>query len=240
MMKKLFVLVGVVILASSTTKAQELNLEQVLDKYYKATGIDKLQNVNSIIMSGTLVTHVVMPYKVYRLRPNKYRMERDVNDITGATVYDGQKGWFTAPWSRNPNPQEASGLMLTDLLIQSDFDGLLYNWSLKDEKAELVGKETVNNSDAYKIKLIRKDGGVEFYLIDCNSFLLVKKTGTRTLRDKELQTYSEFNDYRDVDGIKFAYRVYNFLESQQPSEIEYESIELNKPIDPNLFIIPIK
>ena len=240
-MKKIFILVGVLLLAASTTKSQELNLDQVLNNYYKASGFDKLQNVKSVIMTGTITTWVVMPTKIYKVRPNKYRMERDVNDITGLTVFDGQTAWTTAPWSKNPNPQVVVEPNLSDLKIQVDFDGLLYNWKEKGHKIELVGPEKLGDSDVYRIKVIRNDNFVEFYLIDSKSFLILKKLGTRNFKSKDYKIDITFSDYRNIDGIMFPFDIMNNSEGQpSSSETQYEIIELNKQIDENIFVMPAK
>jgi len=239
-MKKLFILVGVLLITASTINAQELTLEQILDKHYKAVGLDKLQNVKTIIMSGSMTTNVIMPLKIIKARPNKYRMERDVVDITGLSVFDGQNGWSPAPWTRNPNPQVVAGPALIDLQIQSDFDGLLYNWSTKGHKAELVGKEKIAETDVFKIKLTRKDGGIEYYLIDCNSFLLIRKLGYRTMRGQEVELENNFSDYRIIDGVMFSFQSINKVGGQQSSEIQYDTIELNQTVDDNIFVMPAK
>jgi len=240
-MKKYLFLVGVLFLATSTLYSQELKLEDVLNSYYKATGLDKLQNVKSIIMTGSTTTWVVMPTKTYRVRPNKFRMERDVNDITGLTVYDGQTAWTTAPWSKNPKPQVVTEPNLSDLKIQADFDGLLYNWKEKGHVAELVGLEKLGDSDVYRIKLTRSDNIVEFYLIDSKSFLIQKKLGIRNIKGKDCKIDITFSDYRNIDGIMFPFNIMNNSEGQPSSaETQYESIEVNKPVDDNLFVMPSK
>lgn len=238
-MKKLFILVGVLLIAASTINAQELTLEQVLDKYYQANGFDKLQNVKTIIMTGSITNWVVMPTKVYKARPNKYRLERDVNDITGLTVYDGQTGWTTAPWTKNPNPQIVPEQGIVDLKIQSDFDGLFYNWKDKGYNLELVGLEKLGDSDVYRIKFTRSDNIVEFYLIDSKSFLLIKKVGVRNIRGKDFKIDFTFSDYRKVEGVMFPFSILNASENQPaPAETQYESIEVNNPIDEKLFVMP--
>lgn len=239
-MKKIFVLVGILLIAASTTIAQELNLTQVLDKYYKASGIEKLQDVKTIIMTGSITTWVIMPTKIYKARPNKYRMERDVNDITGLTVYDGQIGWTTAPWSKNPKPQLVTEPNLSDLKIQADFDGVLYNWKEKGHNVELIGLEKLGDSDVYRIKLTRFDNIVEFYLIDSKTFLIQKKVGTRNAKGKDIKIDFTFSDYRNIDGIMFPFDIMNNSEGQLSSaETQYESIEVNKSIDDNLFVMPV-
>lgn len=240
-MKKLFILVGVLLIAASTTTAQDLNLEQVLDKFYKANGIDKLQNVKSVIMTGNITTWVIMPVKVYKVRPNKFRQEKDNADITGLTVFDGQSGWFTAPWSKNPNPQVIPEANLGDIKILADFDGLFYNWKEKGYNLELVGLEKLGDLDVYRIKVTRSDNVVEYYLIDSKTFLIQKKVGIRNIRGKDFKVDFTYSDYRSIDGIMFPFDIMNNSEGQASSaDTQYETIEINQPVDDNLFVMPTK
>lgn len=238
-MKKLFILVGVLFIAASTINAQDLTLEQILDKYYQANGIDKLQNVKTIIMTGSITNWVVMPTKVYRVRPNKYRMERDVNDITGLTVYDGQTAWSTAPWTKNPNPQVMPEPGLSEVKIQADFDGLFYNWKEKGHKLELVGQEKLGELNVYRIKVTRSDNIVEEYLIDSKTFFIQKKLGIRNVRGKDIKIDFTYSDYRLVEGVMFPFNIMNRSEGQPaPAETQYDTIEVNKSVDDNLFVMP--
>lgn len=237
-MKKLFVLVGVLLIAASKLTAQDLNLEQILEKHYKAAGLDNLQNVKTIIISGTITTNVIMPIKYFKVRPNKYRMERDVADITGLWIFDGQNGWTTAPWTDNPNPQVATGAALTDLQLQADFDGSIYNWKAKGHKAELVGVEKSDGSNVYRIKLIRNDGGIEYYLINANSFLLLKKISYKNNQGKNVEVENVFSDYRCIAGVMFAFDIVSNLDGQPSSEIIYETVDLNQPVDDEIFVMP--
>jgi len=238
-MKKQFILVGVLLIVASTLTAQELNLDQILENHYKAVGFDKLQDVKTIIIFGTITTNVVMPIKYYKVRPNKFRMERDVADITGLSVFDGQNGWTTSPWTGNPAPQIAAGATLTDLQLQADFDGILYGWKAKGHKAELLGVEKIGDINVYNIKLIREDGGVEHHLIDCKNFLLKRKLSYRVVGGKEVEVENNFSDYRSVDGIMFPFVSETLIGGQPYSEIQYDSIELNQPIDEAIFVMPI-
>jgi len=155
--------------------AQELTLEQILEKYYLSGNFDKLRKINSIVMTGTIVQQDLMPVKIIRVRPDKYMMEFDVADLTAYQVYDGETAWMTAPWTGNAMPQVLSAERATDLKNRSDMDGVLIDWKEKGHAVELAGKDTVNGLPVYKIKVTRKDGGTEFHFIDLSRFLLQKR-----------------------------------------------------------------
>jgi hypothetical protein len=225
----------------SGTCAQELTLDQVLNSYFNSTEFDKLKKVNTIIMTGSITKQTVMPLKITKMRDAKYKIENDVADIYTCQSYDGQMAWeITTPWTGNSKPHIMQAEATKDIIAKSDFDGVLYNWKKKGYTAEFIGKEKCNNSEVYKIKLTRNDGNVENYYIDCVSFLLVKKTRIIKSNGKEIESISTFSDFREIEGIKFPFTNENFTDGQFFSIIEYDSIEVNKPIDPKIFEMPLK
>ena len=237
-MKKIFLSVLFFILLTLPIVAQELTIDQVLDKYYKANGFDKMQKINTIIMSGFITRQDYMPMKIIKMRPDKYKMEFDIQDVTAYQSFDGQTGWMTAPWTGNPKPQIMQEDALKDIKIKADFDGVIYKWKEKEHKAELIGKENLNNLEVYKVKLTRKDGGIEYYFIDTKDYLLQKKLTSRMSRGKEIEVESFYTDYRDVEGIKFSFASENFMGGQPYSSIQYDTIEINKTVDDKTFKIP--
>jgi hypothetical protein len=239
-MKHIFILIAIFCMTSLALNAQNLKIEEILDKYYKANGFDKLQNIKTIIMTGTITRNDLMPMKIIRMRPDKYKMEFDVADITCLQVFDGQVGWFTAPYTGNAKPQKMTEDATKDMKIKADFDGVLYNWKEKGHNVELIGQDTIENSTVYKIKITRKDGSKEFNFIDTKNFLMKKRITYRMAKGKEIEVENIFSDYRSVEGIMFAFINNNKMGGQPYSYIQFESVELNKPVDAKIFEMPTK
>jgi len=237
-MKKIFAFVFLIFMLVCFVSAQELTVDQIIEKHLKNTGYDQLQKVNSIIFTGHVTRQDYMPMKMYRKRPNKYMYEFDIQDMTAYQAYDGTNAWMTAPWTGNATPQLLSGDGANDLIARSDFDGMLYNWKEKGHQAELAGKEDYNGKEVYKVKFTRKDGATEYYYFDSKDFLLLKKLSYRKTRNGELEVLSMFSDYREINGIKFAFYTESLMGGQPYMINEYETIEIDPVIDDKVFMIP--
>ena len=224
---------------ASGLMSQELTLDEILRNYYQAGNFDKLKQVNSVIMTGSIVQQDMMPVKIIRVRPDKYLMEFDVADLTAYQAYDGHTGWMTAPWTGNAAPQVMPAERLNDLKNRADMDGVLVNWKEKGHLLELIGKDSVNGIMAYKIKVTRKDGGIEYNFIDAREFMLVKRVSTRMAAGKELMVENFYRDYRKTEGIPFAFTL-ETNNAGRVNEIQFESVELNKPVDLKIFSMPGK
>ena len=236
-MKTTFLLMILFMSFAPGLQAQELTIEQILEKYYRAGNFDKLRQVNSIIMTGSIVQQDLMPVKITRVRPDKYLMEFDVADMTAYQVYDGQIAWMTAPWTGNAAPQLLPADRITDLKNRADMEGILFNWKEKGHTLELAGKDTVDGIPAYKIKVTRKDGGIEYHSIDVTGFMLLKRLSFRKAGGKEVTVENYYRQYRKVDGIPFAFAI-ETNNGGRVNEIQFESVVLNQQVDLKIFMMP--
>ena len=233
-------LAGMLFIITSSVISQELTVDDILLGYYKAASLDKLQKVTAIVASGTIVKQDRMPIKILRMRPGRFLQIYDVADITCYSGYDGTTAWMRVPYTGNPKPQLMPDDAAKDVRIKADFDGLLFQWKSKGEQIELSVSDTIGNELAYKLKLTRKDGGIEYYSIAKKSGLLLKREYTRTIRGKEVKMEVFYRDYKDVEGIPFAFTVENLMGGQPNNTIVFESIVLNGQLDSKLFEMPSK
>ena len=239
-MRKKISLAVAILMICSMAGAQDLNLDNILSNHYKAIGLGNLMKVNTIIMTGTIIQQDAMPAKIIKMRPDKYLMEFDIQDITGYQGYDGLTAWSIAPWSGNPKPQVMPDDRAKDLRSRADFDGLLYNWKEKGHSVELVGRDTVENAPAFKLKITKKDGGIEFYYLDATKFTIQKRMYFRMVRGKEVEVENYFRDYRMVQGVLFAFTQEIYFGGQPYNSLQFDTIQLNKPVDASSFRMPVK
>src|SRR2546422_9322954 len=90
---------------------------------------------------------------------------------------------------------------------EADFDGPLVDYKAKGNQIELAGKEDFDGKPAYRLKLTSQNGEVRFYLFDASSFLLLKWEGTRKIEGKDYPWESFFTDFREIQGLKYAFKI---------------------------------
>ena len=86
----------------------------------------------------------------------------------------------------------------------ADLDGPLVDYKSKGHQVELQGKEKIEGTDAYKLKVTLKNGDVQTIYIDSDSFLEIKEVTKRTIRGTEQEIESAIGDYKAVNGIMIA------------------------------------
>jgi outer membrane lipoprotein-sorting protein len=217
----------------------------ILAKVYAARGgLDKVRAIQGQRVSGTISFggDAEGPFVVELKRPLKMHMELTVQDKTMVRVFDGKShGWANNPFAGKDDPEAMNENDIQNISEESDFDGPLVDYKSKGNEVELVGKdkEKVDDKTVWRLKLTTKGGEIRYYLFDAESFLLLKWEGKRKFNGQEFPVESYFHDYRDVDGVKFAFEIDSGTSASDINQkITIDKIELNPSIEDSRFARP--
>ena len=134
--------------------AQELKLDDVLAKYYQSSGLDKENSWQTLIYSGKTISEgSEYPYRMYIKRPGKVRTEIEIQRTKMIRAWDGKTAWSITPWEGSLDPQDLTPDESKDLKYHGDIEGPLYHWKEKGYTAELAGKEELEGTPVYNIRL---------------------------------------------------------------------------------------
>jgi len=241
-MKKFIVLVILMVsFMSFSGSAQEMSLDSVLAKYYQAAGIEKIKEWKTLTMTGkTSAQGMEFPITVIMKRPGKLRTEVEVQGNKMLQVLNGENGWNVTPWSGSTDPQDMTQDEVKVMKEQTDFEGPLYQWKEKGHKAELIGKEEIEGSSVYKIKITKADGNIETYFIDAESFVPIKITSITKYQGNETEGETNPGNYKEVNGVMMPFSMENKFKGQTVSNVIVDKYEVNNEVDDNLFVKPVK
>jgi outer membrane lipoprotein-sorting protein len=238
-MKKLIVTTLTLLIIASASFVQAQSLDDVLKKYVKATGLETLANAKSFQIKAKInQMGMELPMEMKIKKPNKFRIEMEMQGQKMVQAYDGEKGWMIAPWV-SPDPQDMSSDQLKDAIDQADMEGELYHYKEKGHTIEFVGKVNLDGKPAYKLKLTTKDGNKKTYFIDADTYLVTKVKAKISANGQTVDVTQNMSDFKTFDGITMAMK----LESISPmgkAEIVMEDIKLNVDIDDAIFKKPVK
>ena len=202
-------------------------------------GVARIKAVHSQRISGTINFGAGTdgPFLVELERPGKMHIEVTVQGQTLVRSYDGKStGWILNPFTENKAVQLMSAEDISNISDESDFDGPLVDYKQKGNLIALVGKEDVDGTPAYRLKLTNKKGEMRNYLFDAESFRLIKWEGTRKVGDKNVPWESSFHDYREVNGLQFAFEIDSDAPGTgQAQKIIADKIEVDPQIDESHF-----
>jgi len=238
-MKKITLSLLILFCAFFLNLASAQTLDEILSKHFKAVGQEKLVAAESFIITAKLSqmgTEFTMEMKIKK--PNKFRVEMEIQGQKIIQAYDGNKGWMIAPML-SPEPQELTGDQLKQAMSQTDMEGELYEYKKKGSSAEFIGKVNIDGSVAYRIKLVDKDKNSKNYFIDADTYLVKKVKAKIEAMGQTVDVETRMKDYREIDGIKMAMKI----ESDSPmgtAIIIMQEVKLNAEIEDSIFKQPVE
>jgi hypothetical protein len=231
---------GLVAGALLATPAAAQTADELIAKSLEARGgLDKLKAIQSIRMTGKMsMGPMDLPMVIEMKRPHSFRADITVQGTAAVQAYDGTTAWGISPTGTGqaePMPADAA----KEMADQADIDGALVDYRAKGHQVELVGKEKVEGSDAYKLKVTKKDGDVEYYFLDADSYLPVRVEAKRTIRGTEIEGESTIGDYKEAGGFLWPYSIQNGAKGRpEKQSITVEKIEINPSLDDARFQMP--
>ena len=235
----LAVLLPAVFCVSSASLAQ--TVDEIIAKNIQAHGgLEKIKAVKTIRTTGKFSQGAFRAgFLQENKRSDKVREEAIIQGLAQIQAYDGKVGWQVNPFGGRKDAELISADDLKNLTLDADIDGPLVGYKEKGHKAELLGHESVEGTDCYKIKLSLKNGDVRYYFLDADSFLEIKEENQSTIRGAVQFTESYYGDYEEVNGLyfPFAYETGQKGDAQR-TKFTVEKVELDVPLDDSLFTMP--
>jgi len=238
-MKKLLSLTFAILIAAFFTVVKGQDLSEILDQHFSVVGQEKLMKIKTLTIYGNIVqmgTEFSFVQKVKK--PDKFRMEADIQGQKMIQAFNGDDGWYIAPWI-GPDPQDLTGDQLKQAKEQTNIEGDLYNWEEKGHQAEYMGTEDMEGTEVYKIKLTKKEGDEIFYYIDSEAYIILKESRKMTMQGSEVEIESFPGNYEMIDGIAFPMSVKTNIMGNE-TQVLFDSLKFDLELDDSIFIRPGK
>ena len=221
--------------------AHSQTVDEIIAKNAQARGgIEKIRAIKSLRMTARLAQGSFRATFIEEnKRSDKVREETVIQGMAQIQAYDGKTAWQINPFGGRRDPELMSADDAKSLIIDSDLEGLLIDYKDKGHKAELIGHDSVEGTDCFKIKLTLKNGDVRYYYLDADSYLEIKIETQTTVRGAVQFSDTWLGDYEQVDGVFFPFSI-EVAEtgSDDRMRLSVEKIEVNAPLDDSLFSLP--
>jgi hypothetical protein len=221
--------------------AHAQSVDEIIAKNVQAHGgLDKMKAVQSIRITGKLNAGSFRAgFMQENKRPDKVREEQIIQGLAAVQAYDGKTGWQVNPFSGRRDAELISQDDLKGLTIDADIDGPLVGYKEKGHKAELVGHDSVEGTDCYKIKLLLKNGDVRYYFLDTDSFLELKIETQSSIRGTIQYSETYFGDYEEVQGLFYSFAFESGAKGDTNRvKFAVDRVEINVPLEDSIFSMP--
>jgi outer membrane lipoprotein-sorting protein len=197
--------------------------------------------VSSLRLTGRMDVGkgTMVPYLLEQKRPGKMRLEFVFDGKTAVESTDGKTGWKIRPFLNRTAPEPMTGKELSETADTADLYGLLFEHAGRGHAVELLGRETVEGRDAYKLKVTLPRGSVRWVYLDTESGLEIKVETLRTLRGKDRRVETFYRDWKKEGGLLVAHRQETRTEGEKKFHLlTVEKVLVNPPIEDSRFAMP--
>jgi outer membrane lipoprotein-sorting protein len=233
----------VLVALSAAAAAHAQTVDEIVAKNLQAKGgAEKWKAVNSVKMTGKITLQGMdLPLTVYAKRPNYNRQEIVLQDKQLVQAFDGTTAWQINPMMGSDAPQELPGPTAEMMKNSADFDGALIDYKQKGHTVEFVGKEKIDATEVYHLKVTMKNGHVQHYYLDAKSGIELKTQADVDLGTGAKQPLeTEMSNYQQVNGIMIPHTVKQLINGKPVVQMTIDKVEFNVPVDDALFRMPKK
>src|SRR5947209_4992972 len=213
-------------------------VDQVLDKFVQAIGgkaaYEKLHNREmrgiQVVTGGTEI-----PLETYQAAPNK--VVTILTTPKQGVITTGYNG--TVGWTKNQRGQrELAGAQLDLMRRAADFYGDVHLKELYPD-LRVVGRSRLGDREVYVLSSKVSDTRTERLYFDAQTGLLLRIQGITQTMLARIPDQTDFEDYRDVDGVKLPFTIrLSGINPQNDWMRKYTEIKHNVTVDESKFNPP--
>lgn len=228
---------------------QAQTVDEIIDSYFENVGgKDKMNALEGVKMTAKVNQQgMEIPLEIYQMKDGR---QMTVINFQGKEikqgVFDGEILWSTNFMTMKPEKSDAEATA-NFKLNANDFPDAFMNYKDKDYTVELMGKETIDGAETYKVKLVKEpitiDGvqqeDISYYFFDTENYVPIAVQNEVTFGPQKGQTQEvTMSDYQEVDGLYFPFSMTQGLKGGESAPIIIETIELNPTLQENAFVFP--
>jgi outer membrane lipoprotein-sorting protein len=217
-------------------------VDELIKKNIEARGgLEKLKAIKSMRVTAKIHSEGMnIPLVIQIKRPGLVRGDATLQGVSVVKAYDGETAWQINPFDGVKEAEPVTGYEAKEVIDIGDIDGPLVDYKAKGNTVELVGKEELEATPAYKLKVSLKDGDVKYFYLDAQNYLELKETEKRKEDGKVTDVDTVYGDYKAVAGVMIAHSWETRVNGELDEQTSIEKIEVNVAIDDAIFKLPKK
>lgn len=218
--------------------------DEIINNYFENTGgkaaWEKLQGVKMTATANAQGMEI--PVEIYQTKDGKQLVKINFQgqEIT-QLAFDGTTMWTTNFMTMAPEKSDAETTENMKKQMK-DFPTPFMNYKENGFTVEMMGKETKEGTETYKLKLTQspimvngvEEPNVSYYYFDTENYVpIVVESEIKQGPMKGQMNVSTMSDYQEVNGLYFPFAL-----SMAGQAIQLKEVVLNPEIDPGMFVFP--
>lgn len=248
-MKIKSLLFGAAFFAFFTAQAQEPSVDEILDNYYENTGgrdawnqLEAVKLTAKVNQGGTEIPlEIVQTDEGHTYTKISFQGKEFMQN-----VYNGEEVWSTN--FQTMQAEKADAETTANVKLEAnDFPDALLNYKENGYTAEMMGKETIEGTETYKIKLVKEPVTVNgeemenviYYFFETENFVpIAQETEIKQGPMKGQIQQVTMSDYQEVEGLYFPFSMSQGIKGQGGQPLTITAIELNPDVEESAFAFP--
>jgi outer membrane lipoprotein-sorting protein len=248
---KIFKTLFILLLLVSIIPASAQTADEIIANYIENTGgSDAWSNIKSMKATG-VASQGGMNYPFVQTVVNDGRMVILV-DLQGQQfipqAFDGENMWATNFQSMQAEASDAETSLNYKNNEAKEFPDPFINYAENGYTAELIGEETVEGTECYKITLTKNplvvDGTEEtnivtYYFDKEDNVPVMSETTLTSGPGKGSKVQSIYSEYLEAGDVFIAHEISQKFNGQVGQTIKINEMEINGEVDESLFVMPV-
>ncbi len=246
-MKKIATLVLFLIGTQIYTNAQ--TAEEIIKTYHENIGGEEaLRKIKSVKMSAKVDAQgMTLPIEIVNMADGRSRMQFEFQGKQMVQqAFDGETSWgvnFMTQKAEKADAEDTENIKRES----KDFPDPFLDYAKKGYTIELMGKDTMEGAECFKIKFTKQpllvDGkdveNVQYYYFDTENYVpIVTETEIKSGQMKGSISQTVYSDYQEVEGIYYPFSINSKVKGGQGQPVTIEKIEVNIEVDDAIFKFP--
>ncbi|MCK5401997.1 MAG: outer membrane lipoprotein-sorting protein [Flavobacteriaceae bacterium] len=239
----------VALIVGFTTQINAQTAEEIINTYFENIGgLETLKKVEGIKMTAKVNNGgMEIPIEIIQLKSGK---QMTVINFQGKEikqgVFNGETLWSTNFMTQKAEKSDAE-TTANMKLNANDFLDPFIDYKEKGYTIELLGNETIDGAETFKIKLTKEpitvdgieEADVNFFFFDVDNFVpIAMQSEIKSGQGKGMTLEITMSDYQEVDGIYLPFSMTQGIKGQPGAPLTISTIEINPVVDDKVFEFP--
>lgn len=219
--------------AVSSIMAYAQTADEIVQKHIAAIGgIDAWKKINSIKMNGSITAQgMEIPVSVTTLNGKGMRMDMTIMGTSNYMILTPSEGWTYFPIQQQQKPEPLTADQVKQSQDQLDVQGELVDYQVKGNKIDFIGKDDLEGTEVYKLRLTDKNGQEKTLFFDAENFYLLRETEKMKADGKEVEATVNYSNFQKLpEGITVPMTV-----DSEMGPVAMKTIEVNPTVDESIF-----
>ena len=207
--------------------------DEIIQKHIEAVGgLENWKKIKTMKLTGNIsMQGMEMPVTITTQNSKGMKVEFSMNGMTGYMIVTDKAGWNYVPFGGQTKPEALPDEMVKQMQDALDVQGSLIDYKAKGHKVVYLGKDDVEGTDCFKLKMTKANGKEETLYFDASNYYHIRSVEKTTANGKEVEQTSTYGNFQKLpEGIVCPMSI-----DQGNGPMAVKSVEINKAIPDNFF-----